>query len=140
MPRPDRGRRYRLLGTLGGKPPTLTCSYAAVARWGIAGRIVPYPTFEDAVGAMKEGRVDAVAVPAAYPSLPRMLMDPRLVVAACRILPVGPFVSAGRRVTPPQRVATVFFHTATAPLLASLAIPFDRAIEVASKTEAGARA
>lgn len=128
--------RYRAIGTLCDEPNGLTCSYDVATRWGQADRVEPYPTFESAAADVREGKLPAFLVPAAYPQLHAFIMDANLVAEQIFIMQIPNLVLVGKTETPPRRVASLFHHPATASLIPALDVTIEAAHPVVSNSRA----
>jgi len=127
-------RIYECIGTLG-DVTGLTCSMDAVRRWGKAGVIRPFESFEQAAESTKRGEISAFVVPCAYPALHTFIMDAELTTAEMFIRRIPALVLVGK--TPvPAKVNTVFHHPATEPLLAEIGVSFERNQPVGSNVKA----
>jgi hypothetical protein len=127
-------KRYECIGTLG-DDTGLTCSMDAVKRWGKAGKIRGFESFEQAAESTKRGEIPAFVVPCAYPALHTFIMDAELTTAEIFIRRIPALVVVGTSPVPPK-VDTVFHHPATEPLLAEIGIPFERHQPVSSNVKA----
>jgi hypothetical protein len=133
---PGRLRSYESLGTLCDEPDGLTCSFDAARRCARAGTLKGYPTFEAAAEAVKCGAITSCLVPAAYPGLAALLMDPQLSVDDVFVSVLPPLVLVGRDRNEPRSVEVVFHHPATVRLLDEIGIEYERAVTVTSNTRA----
>jgi hypothetical protein len=131
---------YRTLGTLGDTSGALTCSMDVAQRWKGADEIRGFRSFEDAATAVKEGRISAMLMPAAYPLGFNLIQDPRLVCDFVFKERIPPLVLAGKDPKCPAATETIFHHPATELLLNDTALTYDRAVPVGSNPEAACRA
>lgn len=124
------------LGTLCDDPMGITCSMHIARQWGGAKTIEPFDTFEDACAAVKDKRIDAFLVPAAYPCLNAFIMDAELVVFDTFIMRIPALVLATSNENTTRGVDFLFHHPAVAPLLSEMDLPYTKAIEVSSNVDA----
>lgn len=124
------------LGTLCDDPIGLTCSMHIARQWGGAETIEPFDTFEYACAAVKDRRIDAFLVPAAYPRLNAFIMDAELVVFDTFVMSIPALVLATSIENTTRGVDFLFHHPAVATLLSEIDLPYRKAIEVSSNVDA----
>jgi hypothetical protein len=129
---------YGKVGTLGDETGQ-TCSMDAVCRWGHAGEVIPFGTFELAAKATRSAHIDAFIVPAAYPGVNGFIMDPELEVSETFVSKIPALVLVALREVE-STVSRLFHHPATTPLIAELDCTAKERIEVVSNVEACAAA
>lgn len=129
-------RQYESLGTLGDQDRAVTCSLDAATRWARSRIIVPYPSFESAAQDVKQGRLSAVLVPAAYPNLHRFIMDANLEADEVFLSRISSLLLVGREASKPKNIEIIFHHPATESLLGEVEIPFVTSQHAASNSQA----
>ena len=129
-------RKIPKLGTLGDDPIGLTCSMHVARQWAVAETIEPFETFEHACAAVKDRRIDAFLVPAAYPRLNAFIMDAELVAFDTFVMSIPALVLATSTGTTKTGVQLLFHHPAVATLLPEMDRSYEKAVEVSSNVEA----
>ncbi|MEU1401382.1 hypothetical protein ABZ471_03275 [Streptomyces sp. NPDC005728] len=110
--------RYASVATLADDPAGLTCSVTVGLRWGAssgkAGRLLGYPSFEEAAESVKDGRHDALLVAGAYPEIRTFFFDAGLSAVESFISPLPDMVfAAPEHNAALERFDTVHYHPAT---------------------------
>lgn len=129
-------REIKRLGTLGDSSGDLTCSMHVARVWGRAEQIEPHSSFENAGLALKDGRVDAILVPGAYPRLGEFIMDAELAANETFVMRIPALVLAMKSGSATEHVAHLFHHPATASLLSETGLRWALAVPVSSNVEA----
>lgn len=125
--------RYCSIATLGNQ---LTCSFFALAQYCKKTTIKTFESFEDAVKAVKEGVVQAVFIPAAYPHLRTFLMDESLCVKETVIVQIPALVLAGKFLNQPAEINRIYLHPAPESLLPESGTKYEEKIFVSSNPNA----
>lgn len=124
------------LGTLCDDPIGLTCSMDAARRWGKARKILPFKSFEEAAETLKQGLLDAILVPGAYPKINTLIMDSNLKAGQVFIQKIPSLVLASKCCSDVTGFDKVFHHSAVAPLLNEIAFSWRHALTATSNSEA----
>lgn len=127
---------YASVATLDEKPRGLTCSALAVSAFAPQARLIPCASFEDAAALTKTGKASAFAVPGAYPKICALLQDDTLKVAAVFLFAMPALVLASVKRALPAKVARLFHHPATTPLVPKLRVQPGELVPVSSNTAA----
>lgn len=111
------------LGTLGDNSGYLTCSMFVAHKKMPTYSIIPYPTFENAINALKCGEVSLVLVPSAYSLINRFIMDKKICVMKTFIEIIPPLVIVGKNFKKEgimKDVTKIYLHEATISILNEL--------------------
>lgn len=127
---------HESVGTLCDDPHGLTCSFYVAKKWAGTKTISPYPTFEDAILGLKEGKVKSVLIPAAYPLINTFIMDYKLRVCEVFLSIIPALVLVAIDGNMPKEAEVIYYHPATAPLLAEINVPYWKAVPVTSNPKA----
>jgi len=129
-------QKYESIGTLCDEPLGLTCSFFVARKWAKAKLLIPFPTFEAAEMAVKDGSSTGMLVPASYPGVGKFIIDVELRVEEVFIYPIPDLVLVGQNKMMPLEVEKLFSHPATDPLKTSVPIIFKENQHVTSNTKA----
>lgn len=114
----------------------LTCSFSVAEGVCQPKRIVRVEAFERGAELVKEGAVNAVLVPGAYPGINAMLMDGELEVLDVFLAKIPDLVLVGRKDVICNVVPSVYYHPATSPLFSRIGCEIQSMIPVSSNPEA----
>ncbi len=127
---------YKDIGTLCDEPNCLTCSFFIAREWGQAETILPFPTFELAAQAVKDGQIETCLVAGAYPRLNGLIFDEGLVIRETFLRRIPPLVLVGTHDTIPDDLRVLYHHPATTPLLSETGLNFQPTELVSSNSVA----
>ena len=114
-----------LLGTLGDNKGFLTCSMHIAKKRMPNLSIEPFPTFEEAIFALKKGKVSFVVVPAAYSLINNFIMDNEIETKDVFIEKIPSLVMVSKKglgAEQQKKISKVYLHSATTKLLEEIAI------------------
>lgn len=132
--------RYDAVATLADEPVGLTCSVAVASKHfrGLARKVHGFPSFESAASEVRQGRADALLVPAAYPEIRRFFFDSALRATSSFLAELPDMVLVASKAHEDDRYARLYHHPATQQLLDELPFIYDEAVPVSSNTAAAA--
>lgn len=131
--------RYRAVATLADESRGLTCSVAVASKHfrGLARELRGFPSFEASADEVKEGRADALLVPAAYPEIRRFFFDAELTATESFVAELPDMVLVACESQPHGEYTRLYHHPATQQLLHELPFEYGKAVPVSSNTAAG---
>lgn len=108
----------------------------AARRWGKTREIFPFKSFEEAADALKQGCLDAILVPGAYPKINAFIMDSELRAVKVFIQKIPALVSACKGSVTATAFNNIFHHSAVTPLLEELDCSWEKSTVASSNSEA----
>lgn len=127
---------FRSVATLDENPRGLTCSALAATAIAPKAELKACRSFEEAAAMVKAKKADAMFVPAAYPKLGSFLMDETMAAVAVFLFPIPALVLASVPGALVGKIARLFHHPATTPLLPKAKVQPGELVPMSSNTAA----
>jgi prephenate dehydratase len=108
----------KTVATLGDKKNILTCSlYIAHKKYDSQIEKIPFLSFEEAINALKKGKVDTCIVPSAYPKIANFITDLQLDIREIFLENIPNLVLVGTTKIKPKNIKRLFLHPATESIM-----------------------